>query len=113
MCAATAGARGRRVLVIESANRVGKKILMSGGGRCNFTNLHTSAGNYLSANPHFCKSALARYTQWDFIALVERHRIAWHEKELGTLFCDESSQQNVRMQLDALDAGGVGCGNGC
>src|SRR3546814_18774089 len=107
MCAATAGARGRRVLVVESANRVGKKILMSGGGRCNFTNLHTSAGNYLSANPHFCKSALARYTQWDFIALVERHRIAWHEKELGQLFCDESSQQIVRLLLDACAAVGV------
>ncbi|HEY9547285.1 MAG TPA: NAD(P)/FAD-dependent oxidoreductase [Solimonas sp.] len=113
MCAATAGARGRRVLVIESANRVGKKILMSGGGRCNFTNLHTSAGNYLSANPHFCKSALARYTQWDFIALVERHRIAWHEKELGQLFCDESSKQIVRMLLDECAAVGVRIETAC
>jgi predicted Rossmann fold flavoprotein len=107
MCAATAGARGRRVLVIEHANRVGKKILMSGGGRCNFTNRQVSSANYRSANPHFCKSALARYTQWDFIALVDRHRIAWHEKELGQLFCDESSKQIVRLLLDECAAAGV------
>jgi len=107
MCAATAGARGKRVLVVEHANRVGKKILMSGGGRCNFTNLHASPQNFLSANPHFCKSALARYTQWDFIALVERHRIAYHEKELGQLFCDESSKQIVRMLLDECEAASV------
>ena len=107
MCAAVAGARGRRVLVIEHANRVGKKILMSGGGRCNFTNLHAAPDNYLSANPHFCKSALARYTQWDFIAMVDRHGIAWHEKELGQLFCDDSSKQIVRMLLDECDAAGV------
>jgi len=100
MCAIEAGRRGRRVLVIEHANRVGKKILMSGGGRCNFTNLHIEPDCYISANPHFCKSALARYTQWDFIALVERHRIAYHEKELGQLFCDDSSKQIVRMLLD-------------
>src|SRR4051794_7442179 len=100
MCAIEAGKRGRRVLVLEHANRVGKKILMSGGGRCNFTNLHCTPANFLSANPHFCKSALARYTQWDFIALVDRHRIAWHEKELGQLFCDESSKQIVKMLLD-------------
>jgi predicted Rossmann fold flavoprotein len=107
MCAAVAGQRGRRVLVIEHANRVGKKILMSGGGRCNFTNLHAEPANYLSANPHFCKSALARYTQWDFIALVERHGIAWHEKELGQLFCDDSSKQIVQMLLDECAAAGV------
>lgn len=107
MCAATAGARGRRVLVIEHANRVGKKILMSGGGRCNFTNLYASAENYLSANPHYCKSALARYTQWDFIALVDKHGIAWHEKELGQLFCDDSSKQIVRLLLDECAAVGV------
>ena len=107
MCAIEAGKRGRRVLLIEHANRVGKKILMSGGGRCNFTNLHTAPDNYLSANPHFCKSALARYTQWDFIAMVERHGIAWHEKELGQLFCDESSKLIVKMLLDECAAAGV------
>jgi predicted Rossmann fold flavoprotein len=107
MCAATAGARGRRVLVVEHANRVGKKILMSGGGRCNFTNLQVSADNYLSANPHFCKSALARYTPADFIALVDRHGIAWHEKELGQLFCDDSSKQIVCLLLDECAAAGV------
>jgi len=107
MCALTAGQRGRRVLVIEHANRVGKKILMSGGGRCNFTNLHTGPQNFLSANPHFCKSALARYTPADFIALVERHGIAYHEKELGQLFCDDSSKQIVRLLLDECAAGGV------
>jgi predicted Rossmann fold flavoprotein len=107
MCALTAGQRGRRVLVIEHANRVGKKILMSGGGRCNFTNLSVSAKNYLSANPHFCKSALARYTPADFIALVDRHGIAWHEKELGQLFCDDSSKQIVRLLLDECAAAGV------
>ncbi len=89
MCAIEAGKRGRRVLLIEHANRVGKKILMSGGGRCNFTNLHAGPEDYLSANPHFCKSALARYTPSDFIELVERHGIAYHEKELGQLFCDD------------------------
>ncbi len=107
MCAIAAGQRGRRVLVIEHANRVGKKILMSGGGRCNFTNTGTTAANYLSANPHFCKSALARYTPSDFIAMVEKHRIAYHEKELGQLFCDDSSKQIVRMLLDECTAAGV------
>ena len=107
MCAIEAGKRGRRVLVLDHANRVGKKILMSGGGRCNFTNLHVTPENFISRNPHFCKSALARYTQWDFIALVERHRIAWHEKELGQLFCDDSSKQIVRMLLDECAAAGV------
>ncbi|MDH7454253.1 NAD(P)/FAD-dependent oxidoreductase [Luteimonas composti] len=107
MCAIAAGARGRRVLVLDHANKVGKKILMSGGGRCNFTNTGTSPANYISANPHFCKSALARYTPSDFIAMVDAHRIAWHEKELGQLFCDESSKLIVRMLLDeaaAVDA---------
>ncbi|WP_157722877.1 NAD(P)/FAD-dependent oxidoreductase, partial [Stenotrophomonas pictorum] len=107
MCALTAGQRGRRVQVIDHANKVGKKILMSGGGRCNFTNTGTTAGNFLSANPHFCKSALARYTPADFIEMVERHRIAYHEKELGQLFCDISSKQIVRMLLDECDAAGV------
>ena len=107
MCAMVAAARGRRVLVLERANRVGKKILMSGGGRCNFTNTGTGPENYLSANPHFCKSALARYTPWHFLELVERHRIAWHEKELGQLFCDESSKLIVRMLLDECAKVGV------
>ena len=107
MCAIAAGQRGRRVLVVDHANKVGKKILMSGGGRCNFTNMGTTPANFLSANPHFAKSALARYTPWDFIALVEKHRIAYHEKELGQLFCDESSKQIVRMLLDECAAAGV------
>ena len=107
MCALTAGQRGRRVRVIEHANRCGKKILMSGGGRCNFTNTGTSPENFLSANRHFCKSALARYRPADFIALVERHRIAYHEKELGQLFCDESSKLIVKMLLDECAAADV------
>ncbi len=107
MCAIEAGKRGRSVRVIEHANRVGKKILMSGGGRCNFTNLHATPANFLSENPHFCKSALARYTQWDFISMVERHGIKYHEKELGQLFCDESSKLIVRMLLDECEAAGV------
>ena len=107
MCAIAAGARGRRVLVLDHANKVGKKILMSGGGRCNFTNTGTTPANYLSANPHFCKSALARYTPADFVAMVERHGIAYHEKELGQLFCDESSKQIVRMLLDEAAAVGA------
>jgi predicted Rossmann fold flavoprotein len=107
MCAIAAGQRGRRVLVVDHAKRVGKKILMSGGGRCNFTNMGTTPDNFLSANPHFAKSALARYTPWNFIALVEKHRIAYHEKELGQLFCDDSSKQIVRMLLDECTAAGV------
>lgn len=107
MCALTAGQRGRRVVVIEHAERCGKKILMSGGGRCNFTNTGTSPANYLSANPHFAKSALARFTPADFIGMVERHGIAWHEKELGQLFCNDSSKQIVRMLLDECSAAGV------
>ena len=112
MCALTAGRRGRRVLVVEHANRVGKKILMSGGGRCNFTNTGTSPDNFLSANPH-CKSALARYTPQDFIAMVDRHGIAWHEKELGQLFCNDSSKQIVRMLLDECAAAGVRIETSC
>ncbi len=107
MCALEAGRRGRRVLVLERAERCGKKILMSGGGRCNFTNLYVEPERYLSANPHFHKSALARYTQWDFIALVEAHGIAYHEKELGQLFCDGSSKQIVAMLLDECARAGV------
>jgi len=113
MCAIAAGQRGRRVLVVDHANRVGKKILMSGGGRCNFTNLGVTPAQYLSANPHFAKSALARYTPWDFIALVQKHRIAYHEKELGQLFCDDSSKQIVRMLLDECEAAGVTIGTSC
>ncbi|MDR0182085.1 NAD(P)/FAD-dependent oxidoreductase [Lysobacter arvi] len=113
MCALTAGHRGKRVLVIEHANRVGKKILMSGGGRCNFTNTGASPAQYLSANPHFCKSALARYTPWHFIELVERHGIAYHEKELGQLFCDESSKLIVKMLLDECASAGVRVETGC
>jgi len=97
MCAIEAGRRGRRVLVLERAERIGKKILISGGGRCNFTNLHTSPGNFLSANPHFAKSALARYTPPDFTALVEKHRIPYHEKKLGQLFCDRSAHDITGM----------------
>ena len=113
MCAIAAGQRGRKVLLLDHANRVGKKILMSGGGRCNFTNLGVTPGQYLSANPHFAKSALARYTPWDFIALVQKHRIAYHEKELGQLFCDDSSKQIVRMLLDECEAAGVTIETSC
>ena len=113
MCAHVAGQRGLRAVVIEHANRVGKKILMSGGGRCNFTNTGATPANYLSANPHFCKSALARYTPWHFIELVERHRIAYHEKELGQLFCDESSKQIVKLLLDECDAAGARVETSC
>ena len=105
-CAAEAGSRGRKVLVLEHADRVGKKIGISGGGRCNFTNINSSAENFLSANPHFCKSALARYTPADFISLVAKHGIPYHEKKLGQLFCDGSSQQIIDMLLrECLDAG--------
>lgn len=107
MCAITAGQRRRTVLVLERANKVGKKILMSGGGRCNFTNLEISADNYLSANPHFCKSALSRYTQWDFIELVRRHGIPYHEKADGQLFCDESSKDILAMLLKECETAGV------
>ena len=100
MCAAVAGARGRRVLVIDHADAPGKKILISGGGRCNFTNIHASADRYLSANPHFAKSAIGRFTADDFIALVDAHGIAWHEKTLGQLFCDGSARQIVAMLMD-------------
>ena len=113
MCALTAGRRGRRVLVIEHANRVGKKILMSGGGRCNFTNTGTTSANFLSANPHFCKSALARYRPADFISMVERHGIGFHEKELGQLFCNDSSKQIVAMLLTECAQAGVRIETGC
>ncbi len=106
-CAFQAGLRGKRVVVIEHANKLGKKILMSGGGRCNFTNLGTEPAQFLSANPHFCKSALARYTPWDFLALVQKHHIAYHEKELGQLFCDESSKLILNLLLNECEAVGV------
>jgi predicted Rossmann fold flavoprotein len=106
MCAIAAGNRGRRVVVLEGSNKIGKKILMSGGGRCNFTNLHCDSSRFISANPHFCKSALSRYTQWDFIALVEKHGIAYHEKTLGQLFCDNSSKDILAMlESECLQAG--------
>ena len=107
MCAATAAARGRRVLVLDHANKAGKKILMSGGGRCNFTNLYTEPANFLSGNPHFCKSALARYTQWDFIELVARHGVPYHEKKLGQLFCDHKSSDILAMLLAECTETGV------
>jgi predicted Rossmann fold flavoprotein len=105
MCAAVAGQRGRRVLLIDHADQPGKKILISGGGRCNFTNIHTAPDRYLSANPHFMKSALRRYTAQDFIDLVDRHRIAWHEKTLGQLFCDGSARQIVNMLMEECAKG--------
>ena len=107
MCAAVAGQRGRRVLLIDHADAPGKKILISGGGRCNFTNIGAGPDNYLSANPHFAKSALRRYTPADFLALVERYRIAWHEKTLGQLFCDGSARQIVAMLLAECERGSV------
>ncbi|WP_312180467.1 NAD(P)/FAD-dependent oxidoreductase [Pantoea sp. CTOTU46764] len=106
-CAAQAGQLGRRVLLLDNGKKAGRKILMSGGGRCNFTNMHTEPAAYLSHNPHFCKSALARYNQWDFIDLVNRHGIAYHEKTLGQLFCDDSAQQIVDLLLKECDAGQV------
>lgn len=107
MCAATAGQRGKAVLIVDHAEAPGKKILISGGGRCNFTNVFTGADRYISANPHFAKSALGRYRPEDFIALVEAHRIAWHEKTLGQLFCDGSARQIVDMLLEECAAGKV------
>ncbi|MEJ2458951.1 MAG: NAD(P)/FAD-dependent oxidoreductase [Novosphingobium sp.] len=106
-CAATAGQRGRRILLLDHADRPGRKILISGGGRCNFTNLHSAPDCYLSQNPHFAKSALSRYTPADFLALVESHGIAWHEKTLGQLFCDESARQIVAMLLEECAKGHV------
>jgi predicted Rossmann fold flavoprotein len=107
MCAIAAGRRGRSVLVLDHANKVGKKILMSGGGRCNFTNIHCTPANFISANPHFAKSALSRYTPADFVALVEKHGIPYHEKKLGQLFCDHSSKDIVRLLLAECAAVGA------
>ncbi|MFK0086189.1 NAD(P)/FAD-dependent oxidoreductase [Pseudomonas sp. NPDC090755] len=107
MCALTAAGRGRQVLLLDHANKPGKKILMSGGGRCNFTNMYTEPGNFLSQNPHFCKSALARYTQWDFIEMVGKHAVPYHEKKLGQLFCDNKSSDILGMLLDECDSAGA------
>ncbi|MCX2980613.1 NAD(P)/FAD-dependent oxidoreductase [Halieaceae bacterium IMCC14734] len=106
-CALTAAQRGRRVLVLEKSNKVGKKILMSGGGRCNFTNLDVTPDNFISANPHFCISALSRYTQWDFIAMVDRHNIAYEERKHGQLFCLDSARDILDMLVAECDAAGV------
>jgi predicted Rossmann fold flavoprotein len=107
MCALTAATRGRKVLLIEHANKAGKKILMSGGGRCNFTNMYTDPANFFSQNPHFVKSALARYTQWDFVAMVSKHGVPYHEKKLGQLFCDNKSKDILEMLLDECQQAGV------
>ena len=107
MCAIEAGKRGRNVTVLDHANKAGKKILMSGGGRCNFTNYDVSADNYISHNPHFCKSALSRFTQWDFLELVQQHRIAFHEREHGQLFCDDSAKDILDMLLSECKKVGV------
>ncbi|MBL4595703.1 MAG: NAD(P)/FAD-dependent oxidoreductase [Robiginitomaculum sp.] len=107
MCAITAAQRGKKILLLERSNKVGKKILMSGGGRCNFTNLFVEADNFLCQNPHFCKSALSQYTQWDFLALVEKHNISYHEKTLGQLFCDRTSKDILNMLLAECDSTNV------
>src|ERR1051325_672274 len=107
MCAVTAAERGRRVLLVDSSNKAGKKILMSGGGRCNFTNMYAEPANFASKNPHFCKSALARYTPWDFIAMVDAHGVPYHEKKLGQLFCDNKSKDILNMLLDECRQAGV------
>jgi len=113
MCALTAARRGRRVLLLEKANKVGKKILMSGGGRCNFTNHFVTADNFISANPHFCKSALSRYTQWDFIALVEQHGVAYEERKHGQLFCQDSAKDILALLLRECDAARVSIRTHC
>ncbi|KQV32210.1 hypothetical protein ASC97_01025 [Rhizobium sp. Root1203] len=107
MCAIRAARRGRSVVVLDHARSPGEKIRISGGGRCNFTNIHSAPKSFLSANPHFCKSALARFTPSDFIAMVDRHRIAWHEKTLGQLFCDDSAKDIIRMLLDEMKGAGA------
>jgi predicted Rossmann fold flavoprotein len=107
MCAIRAAQRGRSVIVLDHAKSPGEKIRISGGGRCNFTNIHAGPKSFLSANPHFCKSALARFTPSDFIAMVDRHRIAWREKTLGQLFCDDSAKDIIRMLLDEMQAAGA------
>ena len=112
-CAAQAGARGRSVAVLDHAKRIGGKILMSGGGRCNFTNMYASHENFLCDNPHFCKSALSRYTQWDFIGKVAEYGIAYHEKTLGQLFCDDSAKDILNMLFAECEKAGVTISNQC
>jgi predicted Rossmann fold flavoprotein len=107
MCAAVAAQNGRRVVLIDHAERLAEKIRISGGGRCNFTNINAGPANFLSANPHFCRSALARYTPQDFLALLRRHRVAWHEKHKGQLFCDDSSESIIQVLKSECDTGGV------
>jgi predicted Rossmann fold flavoprotein len=107
MCAVTAAERGRRVLLLDHSNKAGKKILMSGGGRCNFTNMYAEPANFASTNPHFCKSALARYTPWDFIALVAKHAVPYHEKKLGQLFCDNRSKDILNLLFAECEQAGV------
>lgn len=107
MCAIEAGKRGRKVIILDHVNKAGKKILMSGGGRCNFTNMTVEADNYISNNPHFCKSALSRYKQWDFLALISRYRIPYHEREHGRLFCNDSASDILTMLLTECENAGV------
>lgn len=107
MCASAAGQRGRKVLLLDHAKKVGKKILISGGGRCNFTNMEVEAGNYLCSNPHFCKSALSRFTQYDFLALVDKYGIAWHERQFGQLFCVNSAKEIVNLLIKECSNAGV------
>ncbi|SAL34914.1 membrane protein [Caballeronia udeis] len=107
MCAAVAAQNGRRVVLIDHAERLAEKIRISGGGRCNFTNINAGPANFISANPHFCRSALARYTPQDFLALLKRHRVDWHEKHKGQLFCDDSSESIIQLLKSECDAGGV------
>ena len=107
MCAAVAGRRGRRVLLLDHASRLAEKIRISGGGRCNFTNVHTTADNFISANPHFVRAVLSHYSPQDFLALIKRHGIAWHEKHKGQLFCDDSSQRIIDMLLAECREAGV------
>src|SRR4051812_28577021 len=107
MCALTAAGRGRRVLLVDHSNKAGKKILMSGGGRCNFTNMYAEPANFFSQNPNFCKSALARYTPWDFIAMVAEHDVPYHEKKLGQLFCDNRSKDILTMLLEECEQAGA------
>ena len=107
MCAAEAGKRGRRVLLVDHAAKLGERIRISGGGRCNFSNRDVSAANYLSQNPHFCRSALARFSQWDFIAMIEARGIPYHEREHGQLFCDDSAEDIIAMLRDACEDAGA------
>src|SRR5271154_5300455 len=107
MCAIEAGKRKRKVILLDHSDRIGRKILISGGGRCNFTNINTSADSFVSQNPHFCKSALARYTPQDFISLVKKYGIKFHEKKLGQLFCDNSAEEIVNLLVDECNKAGV------